>query len=307
MSINFAGNTRVKTAVEKFISDNTIPHAILIEGDAGTGRYTLARHIAAAAVCGDDNAPCGNCRNCKLSLGGNHPDIIFVKPEEDKKNISVAQVRSLRADAFIKSHMGGKKVIIISPAERMNEQAQNALLKVLEEPPKNVIFILITENSAMMLETIISRCVLLSLSPPNFEEGMAYLKAATDFDVANISDALKASRCNIGLALNLLQSGNATDTRATDFAELLITGGSAYELLKITVPLEKNRVKCGEFITNLKAQISERIHARVKQNLAVDTLIRYYDIISDAEPQLITNINLSLFLSALVCKLCANK
>ena len=151
MSLNFAGNNRVKAATEKFIAEGSIPHAILIEGDIGTGRTTLAKHIAAAAVCGNVLAPCNNCRNCDLTNSGNHPDIIFVSPEEDKKNISVAQVRTLRGDAFIKSHMGGKKVIIISPAERMNEQAQNALIKVLEEPPKNVIFILIAENAAMML------------------------------------------------------------------------------------------------------------------------------------------------------------
>lgn len=304
MSINFAGNKRVISAVEKFINDNTIPHALLIEGDGGTGRETLARHIAAAAVCSDNSAPCGSCRNCKLTAGGNHPDIIFVSPEADKKNISVGQVRDIRGDAFVKSHMGGKKVIIINPAERMNDQAQNALLKVLEEPPKNVIFILITENASMMLSTVISRCVLLSLTVPEFEESTAYLKSTTDFDDGNILDALKSARGNIGRALQILDSRDNKNNGAADFAELLITGGSAYELLKITVPLEKNRVKCGEFITDLKAQISERIHARVKQNLAVDTLIRYYDIISDAQPQLVTNINLSLFLSALVCRLC---
>ncbi len=304
MRINFAGNKRVISAVEKFISDNTIPHALLIEGDEGTGRKALAQHITAAAVCGKNNAPCGNCRNCKLSMSGNHPDIIFISPEKDKKSISVDQIRYMRGDAFVKSHMGGKKVIIINPAERMNDHAQNALLKVLEEPPKNVIFILITENASMMLDTVISRCVLLSLTVPNFEEGKSYLKSVTDFDDNNISDALKLSRGNIGRALRILNSKDNKSGGATDFAELLITGGSSYELLKITVPLEKNRVKCGEFISELKAQISGRIRTRVKQNLAVDTLMRYYDIINEAEPQLITNINLSLFLSTLVCKLC---
>ncbi len=303
MRINFAGNKRVISAVEKFITDNTIPHALLIEGDEGTGRETLARHIAAAAVCEANNAPCGNCRNCTLTAGGNHPDIISLSPEKDKKNISVNQIRDMRADAFVKSHMGGKKVIIINPAERMNDHAQNALLKVLEEPPKNVIFILITESASMMLSTVVSRCVLLSLTVPEFEDAKQYLKSTTDFDDGNISSALKTARGNIGRALQVLGSRNGKDNGATDFAELLITGGSAYELLKITVPLEKNRVKCGEFITDLKAQISERIHARIQQNLAVDTLIRYYDIISEAEPQLVTNINLPLFLSALVCKL----
>ena len=307
MSLDFAGNKRVIAATEKFIAEGAIPHAILIEGDMGTGRTTLAKHIAAAAVCGKVAAPCNNCRNCDLSSGGNHPDIIFVSPEEDKKNISVSQVRSLRNDAFIKSHMGGKKVIIISPAEKINEQGQNALLKVLEEPPKNVIFILIAENAAMMLSTIISRCVVLSLAAPDITDGAAYIERTTEFDTQNILDALKDCRGNVGRALKQLDSGKTNDTIASDFAEALITGCSTYDLLKLTVPLEKNRVKCGEFITNLKALLSDRIIARVGQNLAVDRLIKYYDIIDMAEPQLITNINLPLFLSALVCKLCEVK
>ena len=307
MSINFAGNKRIIVAVNKFIADDTIPHAILIEGDKDTGRSTLAKYIATGAVCADINAPCGKCRNCSMSLSSNHPDIITISPEEDKKNITVSQVRSLRSDAFIKSHMGGKKVIIISPAERMNEQAQNALLKILEEPPKNVIFILITENASMMLDTVISRSVLLSITVPELSEGIAYIESTTDFDRENIIDALKSCRGNIGRALSLLKSGDGNDTTVVDFAELLITGGSTYELLKTVFNFEKNRVKCGEFITALKAQISDRIISRSNQNLAVDTLIKYYDIISDAEPQLATNINVSLFISALVCRLKAVK
>lgn len=307
MSINFAGNKRVIAAIQKLIADNTLPHALLIEGDAGTGRKTLAYYIAAAAVCTNTAAPCNNCRNCNLTNSGNHPDIITVMPEEDKKNISVNQVRALRNDAFVKSHMGGKKVIIITPAERMNEQAQNALLKVLEEPPKNVIFILITENASRMLSTVLSRCVLLSLTVPEINEAAEYIESTTDFDRENIINALNNARGNVGRALSILKSGEESDTLSADFAEMLIIGSSTYELLKLTLPLEKNRVKCGEFITALKSQISDRILSRVNQNLAVDTLVKYYDIISDAEPQLITNINLSLFLSALVCKLRAVK
>ena len=304
MSLSFAGNKRIIASIERFIADRAFPHAILIEGEQGTGRNTLARHIAHSAVCTDNLAPCGVCKNCLLTRGNNHPDIITVSPEENKKNITIAQIRSVRAEAYIKPHMGGKKIIIITLAERMNDQAQNALLKVLEEPPENVIFILIAENASMMLSTIVSRCVVLSLTAPDFVDAAEYLKGVTNANEEDITEALKNNRNNIGRALSVLSSKvNSRQSITNSFAKVLISGGSTYELLKMVAPLERDRVGCADFITNLKAHVAEKIRVRVSQNLAVDTLIKYYDIISNAEPQLVTNINLSLFLSALVCSL----
>ncbi len=304
MSLQFAGNKRVIAAVECLIKGGTLPHAILIEGEQGTGRKTLAHHIALSAVCSGAVLPCGECKNCILAKSNNHPDIITVLPEDKKKNISVAQIRTLRSDAYIKPHMGGKKVFIIPLAERMNEQSQNALLKILEEPPQNVIFILITENTSMMLSTIVSRCVVFSLSVPEFCEANEYLKDITKASDDAIAEALRVNRNNIGRALSYLSSrAKSRQNIAATFAEILISGGSAYEMLKAVAPLEKDRVNCADFIISLKAHIAEKIRVRTNQKLTVDTLIRYYDIISDAEPQLTTNINLSLFLSALVCNL----
>ena len=112
---------------------------------------------------------------CKNAANHNHPDIIKIAPLEGKKNIAVSQVRELKSDAYIKPHMSQKKVFIIDYADTLNEQSQNALLKVLEEPPENVIFILIAETKASFLETIISRCVVLTLSTPERQTAVEYL------------------------------------------------------------------------------------------------------------------------------------
>ncbi len=305
MSFCFAGNKRAIETVQNFIAERRIPHAILIEGEQGTGRHKLARFIADAAVCTDTVAPCGKCRNCLLSIGGNHPDIILVSLLKDKKNISVNQVREARSSAYVRAHMGGKKVIIIENAETMNEYAQNALLKVLEEPPKNVIFILITENTSMMLNTIVSRCTVFSLSVPQMSDAADYLRHTTNSDIDTITETLKICRNNIGRALELLGKKGKRDDIAAAFAKSLISGNGAYELLKISYPLEKSRVKCGEFVENLKLYLTEEMRSHINQGLSVERLVKYYDILTDAAPSLDTNINISLFLNALVCELCS--
>ncbi len=305
MSFCFAGNKRVVETVEQFIAERRIPHAVLIEGETGTGKRTLATFLSDAAVCAENNAPCGKCRNCLLSAGKNHPDIIKVSLLEDKKNITVNQIREVRASSYVKAHMGGNKVIVIENAETMNEQAQNALLKVLEEPPKNVIFILIVQNASMMLDTIISRCVVLSLTVPKTEEAADYLKYNLKADYNEIIEALKSSRNNIGRALSLLSEKDKKDDIVRDFAEALIMGKGVYELLKLSYPLEKSRVACAEFVKNLKTILAEEICLNTKKNLSVEKLINYYDILADAQPSLETNINISLFLNALICNLCS--
>ena len=305
MSFCFIGTKRTIETARTFIAERRIPHAILIEGEQGTGRHKLAHFIANAAVCTEITAPCGKCRNCLLSASGNHPDILLVSLLKDKKSITVNQIREIRGSAYVRAHMGGRKVIIIENAESMNEQAQNALLKVLEEPPKNVIFILITENASMLLCTIVSRCTVFSLSAPQTSEAADYLRHTTNADIDTIIETLKMCRNNIGRALEFLAKKGKTDDIASAFAENLISGRSAYELLKTSYPLEKNRVKCQEFVDSLKLHLTEEMRSHISKGLSVERLVKYYDILTDAEPSLETNINISLFLNALVCKLCS--
>ncbi len=304
MSFTFVGNERILNTVNQFISANHIPHAIIIEGDEGTGRKTLANYIAKATVCLDDRPPCDSCKCCRLVDNKNHPDIIYIAPEEKKKNISVAQIRTLRNDAFIKPHMLGKKVFIINKADTLNEQAQNTLLKTLEEPPENVLFILITESVSSFLDTIISRCVCLSLLAPSRQESIDYIKSTCDISLKDIENAVDSARNNIGKALILLGRSSApTNALAEEFAAQLFSGEPTIELLKCVRPLEKDRVNAGEFITQLKAIVADRIRLESGNPIVLPRLLGYYDTLSEMQPHLITNINLSLFFTALISKL----
>ena len=135
------------------------PHAYIFEGEAGLNLSESARLFAVTLACPNDNPPCNSCNSCMSAKGGNNPDIIFVVPEEKKKTIGVDRIRDLSNDAYIKPFLAKRKIYIFPDSSCLTEQAQNALLKLIEEPPEYMVFIFITENSELLLETIRSRCV----------------------------------------------------------------------------------------------------------------------------------------------------
>ncbi len=234
-------NSKIASTVKNFIESHRIPHAIMIEGESDSANLELALYIASAAVCSGDNAPCGVCKDCHLADVGTHPDITRVSALDGKKFLSVAQIRELRANAFVKAHQASHRVFIIEDAHRMNEQAQNALLKVLEEPPASVVFILLVQSKTMLLDTIISRCVLLSLLAEKSDDN-PHLEAANKF-------------------IDLLLSG------------------SEYEMLKLLTPLEKSRADAEEFFNTLAVCVVSKLkkgssHSRVLDRLFDDT--KYY-------------------------------
>ncbi|MGI5935896.1 MAG: ATP-binding protein [Oscillospiraceae bacterium] len=157
-------------------------HAYIVASPSEEERDGRARRMAAAIVCsGDGNRPCGRCRHCRKVAAGIHPDVITVQKETDdkgkqRKEIYVGQIRNIIADAQVLPNEAEKKVYIIKDAGDMNISAQNAMLKVLEEPPAAVAFILCTDNAGSLLDTVRSRCVELSINndvrPPG-EEAMA--------------------------------------------------------------------------------------------------------------------------------------
>ena len=144
----------------------TVRHAYIFEGEKGVGTYEAARLFAAAMVCENtQNAPCGTCPACIMAAAGTHPDIYIIKPPDGKKNISVDMVRGIVTDAYTKPYESRKKVYIIAYGDDMNEQAQNAFLKVLEEPPEYAAFIILAENHETLLQTVRSRCIQIRFGP----------------------------------------------------------------------------------------------------------------------------------------------
>lgn len=163
------------------------PNAWLLHGKAGTGRLAFARHLAQALLCETplaEHMPCGQCNACHLLAQNTHPDLFELTPvlaEGDSAarksvQIKVDAVRALLNFAHLSSHRGGWRVVLVHPAESMNLQAANALLKVLEEPPEQVVFILVCHNKDRLLPTIKSRCRQFALPAPAPDAALAWLQ-----------------------------------------------------------------------------------------------------------------------------------
>ncbi len=134
-------------------------HSYIITGADSGAIEDAANLVAQAAVCsGDPPLPCGKCRDCRKALRGIHPDISHVELAKDAKEHTVDSMRVLRAAAYVSPNEGSRSVYIIHAADAMNVQAQNAMLKVLEEPPGHVVFILLANNPERLLPTVRSRC-----------------------------------------------------------------------------------------------------------------------------------------------------
>jgi len=153
------------------IRNGRLFHAYIISGADAEGRNAAADYIARAAVCEErEKAPCGGCRHCRKSEKGIHPDITVVTREKDAREMTVDVVRRVRSDAMVMPNEADRSVYIISEAETMNDNAQNALLKILEEPPTHALFLLPTENPELLLGTVRSRCELITLPPIDRQE-----------------------------------------------------------------------------------------------------------------------------------------
>ena len=142
-----------------------LSHAYIITGGNGASRRAFARRMSAAYLCESTSAPCGTCRHCKKAAADIHPDVFSLTLLEDKREIVVDQARALRTDVFIQPNEAERKVYLIDPADLMNSEAQNALLKVLEDGPAYAAFLLLCANPGQLLSTIRSRCELLTLPP----------------------------------------------------------------------------------------------------------------------------------------------
>lgn len=269
--------------LDGLIKNHRLPHAIMLRGGSEALRQRLSLFLAEAFVCESDEKPCGKCSHCLKVQSGNHPDVITADPSsQGEKTFKIALVREIKDDAYIIPNEANSKVYILRSADKMNIQAQNALLKLIEEPPPYARFILECDSSAAMLETIMSRVTLFDLGA----------------DTDEISDELRKK---------------ADDTAARLAAAILEP--TEYEFMRITAEFEKDKnlfeptlpalqlifrdavaVKAGSTITlSAHADISRQIASKLTMN----ALIKMTGEIDNFKESINRNANKNLMITRL--------
>lgn len=176
------GHTQIKQDLRQLLAEKRLPHALLFTGMEGIGKKLAAKVLAKALFCNSENAPCNECVSCKTFTAGNHPDFYYLQPEGKAKNIKIEQIRQMQSQIALSPYLADKRVVLIDGAEYMNEAAANSLLKTLEEPTGEVVFILVTANKDMLLPTILSRCMKIYFAPLGEDEIMLVLKQKYSID-----------------------------------------------------------------------------------------------------------------------------
>lgn len=230
------GNERLKENLTGSLRRGHISHFYLICGPEGSGKHTLAKHLAAAILCGRENAPCGVCPACRKVLSGNHPDFITVTDPEHK-NIAVKIVREIRDDVFIRPNEAEHKIYLF--AQDLGIEGQNALLKVLEEPPEYGVFMLLTDNPEKILPTVRSRCTELNLlALPADTLRRALQQQFPDASSDDLDAAMMRSGGFLGQAQEILAGGEALSPQTAAFAEHFASR-DALGLTQVLVPMQK--------------------------------------------------------------------
>ena len=246
-----AFGVKIPDGLMRSVKAGRIAHAFLLSGPHGTGKRTCANYLTQTILCASPQAPCGQCPACKKVMAGLHPDVQVVGEEE--KSISVDTIRALRDQLALRPFEADRHITLIPRADRMTAQAQNALLKTLEEPAGGNVFFLLTDQPGAMLPTIVSRCRRLRFSPVSVEAcaailaekgvepGRARLAAACAqgavgraLEIAGDEDylplrgkalsslkALSGGKAGVARAISFLGEGKSAAARAPEWLEIL--------------------------------------------------------------------------------------
>ena len=230
------GNDRLKANLSESLSRKHISHFYLISGPKGSGKHTLAKLLAEAILCEGSPKPCGACVHCRKMRSGSHPDFITVEDPEHK-NVAVKIVRQIREDMFVRPNEAEHKIYLFP--QELGIEGQNALLKILEEPPAYGVFLLLTDNPDKLLPTVRSRCTELKLQA--LEENVIRNQLRLDFPKASEQDitaAIFRSGSFLGQARQLLENGEGLPPQTEQFVQAFANRDSLL-LTQVLVPMEK--------------------------------------------------------------------
>lgn len=246
---NVLGHEQAVNSLQNAIMLGKVSHAYIINGEDGAGKKTLAEAFAMTLQCekGTKDA-CLSCHSCKQAMTRNQPDIIYLKPEKENL-ISVSDIRQqVNADVAIKPYSSRYKIYIINHAERMNEAAQNAILKTIEEPPEYVVILLLTTNAQMLLPTIRSRCITIEVRPVSDAIVKNYLMETLSVPEDEAAICTAFAQGNVGKAARLSGSEDFNHIR-NEAVQLLkrIKNIDLYELTQAVKAIGEYKLEIGDY------------------------------------------------------------
>lgn len=293
--LDFIGNERVIEQLGALLSSKHFPHALIIEGDDGLGKKTLARQLASALVCRGDEPPCKECSQCRKAMSGIHPDIAEYGSTGAANSFHVDVIRDIINDAYMKPNEAAYKVYILSGADSMSAAAQNALLKILEEPPSYIVFILTARAKSMLLDTVLSRSVVVSLEGVDINDGAKYIADSNDdIDFNSARLVLETFNGNIGKALASFKDDRVKElTQACCTMCKALVDGREYDVLCECAKLQKDRqavVFATDFMKNIfrdamvynadadnnisgQKEIAKLLHNRLSRKKLIDLIV----------------------------------
>lgn len=242
------GHEQIIEHLQKAISHGKVSHAYIFNGPEHSGKMMLAEAFAMTLQCEEKGeVPCGSCHSCRQAIGKNQPDIIYLQHEKPN-TISVDDIRrQLNNDIVIKPYSSPYKIYIVDEAEKMNQQAQNALLKTIEEPPAYAVILLLTTNADAFLPTILSRCITLNLKVVPDARIKEYLMTQCQIPDYKADICTAFAQGNVGKAIQL--------ARNEDFNELK---DSALQLIKRIKDIELyEMMEAIKQISEYKLQIND--------------------------------------------------
>ncbi len=282
-------------------------HAYIISGPKGSGKHTLARLLTAALVCEDDNGgkPCMKCSQCKKFLSGNHVDITYCGTD-----IKVKDLRETLKDALYLPNEAEHRVFVFDKAEKLSVICQNTLLKIVEEPPAYAVFIFITENSAALLQTLRSRCEILSMEPINEKDLTRYLQRQ---EFSAVSEEKKAAAVAfsggyIGAARDFLSEEKTELYRRCDMFASALAKNEPRQMFDAAT--FKKREDLAEFVKELREFFAVHLRGASTGNnfglnarvlaLGQKKLVAIYTKLDEMNEKMKFNVNTSLFSTLIV-------
>lgn len=229
-----AGNQQLLSELKQMRQGSHMPHALLLHGETGCGKKLIAKWFAMLALCENQgDAPCGECRSCKLIANDAHPDVLTAEHSGKRMGYLIETVREIRREAAILPSEGSSRIFLFTDADGMSIQAQNALLKSVEEPPPHAIFVFTTETVGALLPTLLSRMTAKAVFPVTRGECVTAL-LRKGYDEISVQSAVSRFDGNIGKCEAYL-SDEGLRQAADDAANLTATLAkrNEYELLHI--------------------------------------------------------------------------